>query len=643
MTERTDATAAPAPIELAPEPPPKGVRVWMKDNLFSTPASTVLTIVGATIALLFLRGTLGFIIATGRRWDAVTINMRLLFVQAYPTDSFNRIWISIGIIIVLAALSLAVWRVGGMTTLAKLSKGIMGTGGFIAFMALLAMTIDVDETGLTIAVTPTKVVFLVIGLVIFGAGYAIKATAGDRLKDPFIPTLLVVGALVVIVVGLLWVIRLPVPLEGGGGPSEPLPVANTTRVPWTVLAVTGFVAYALGLWLRTLIPEKTGRNILTVAWIATFPVVTMIVLRDPFVDLYGFFAKFGTMISGWDPALYASDPVAGAPTTAEWVTGLLVLTAFVVIGGALIYAISLPRWGEAGRVVAGLLLVAAVLSWVVPMLIAYRILLLLLALFALGAPTFAGEASKRRTYMIAWFIVAPLTIYVLALAEAASQIETPGGSFMGGMMLTFILAIAGIALSFPLGVLLALGRTSSMPIFRLMSVVYIEVVRGVPLITWLIVGAVMLPLFLPVGVELDGILRAILAIAIFSAAYLAENVRGGLQSIPKGQYEAAKALGMTTPQLTIFIVLPQALRAVIPALVGQVIAIFKDTSLVTIIGLFDFLHIARSVIPNQTSPFNNLGTIREALLFAALIYWIITFSISRASLRLEKKLGVGER
>jgi len=206
-----------------------------------------------------------------------------------------------------------------------------------------------------------------------------------------------------------------------------------------------------------------------------------------------------------------------------------------------------------------------------------------------------------------------------------------------------VLAIAGIALSFPFGVLLALGRTSTMPIFRMMSVVYIEVVRGVPLITWLLVGSVIFPLFLPEGLDIDAIVRAIIAIALFSAAYLAENVRGGLQSIPKGQYEAARALGMTTAQLTIFIVLPQALRAVIPALVGQVIAIFKDTSLVTIIGLFDFLHIARSVIPSQTQPFNFLGTLRETLVFAAIVYWIVTFSISRASLRLEKKLGVGER
>jgi general L-amino acid transport system permease protein len=126
----------------------------------------------------------------------------------------------------------------------------------------------------------------------------------------------------------------------------------------------------------------------------------------------------------------------------------------------------------------------------------------------------------------------------------------------------------------------------------------------------------------------------------FAAAYLAENVRGGLQSIPKGQVEAAQAVGMSTFLTTSLITLPQALRTVIPALVGSMIALFKDTSLVTIIGLADFLHVARSIIPSQPE---FLGVLREPLLFAALVYWIFTFTFSRASLRLEQRLGVGDR
>jgi general L-amino acid transport system permease protein len=182
-----------------------------------------------------------------------------------------------------------------------------------------------------------------------------------------------------------------------------------------------------------------------------------------------------------------------------------------------------------------------------------------------------------------------------------------------------------------------------MPIFRLISTVYIELVRGVPLITWLLISVVVFPIFFPLDTNFPNVIEVIAFITFFSAAYLAENVRGGLQAIPNGQTEAANALGMTTLQRTVFITLPQALRAVIPALVGQVIAIFKDTSLVAIVGLFDLLRIARNVIPNQSQPFNFLGSLKEDLVAAALLYWIFTFTFSRISQRIERKLGVGER
>ena len=179
-----------------------------------------------------------------------------------------------------------------------------------------------------------------------------------------------------------------------------------------------------------------------------------------------------------------------------------------------------------------------------------------------------------------------------------------------------------------------------MPIFRVVSTTYIELVRGIPFITVLIFFNLIFQLFLPPGVQFDPVTLAIVAGTLFSAAYLAENVRGGLQAIPNGQYEASRAMGLSTLQLTVFIVLPQALRAVIPALVGQTIAIFKDTSLVAIIGLFDFLYIANRVIPAQTI---FLGIKLENIVFISAVYWLFTFSFSRASLRIEKKVGLGER
>ncbi len=207
----------------------------------------------------------------------------------------------------------------------------------------------------------------------------------------------------------------------------------------------------------------------------------------------------------------------------------------------------------------------------------------------------------------------------------------------GGLSLTLVLAVVGIVASLPLGILLALGRRSDMPIVRTLSVIYIEVWRGVPLITVLFMASVMLPLFLPEGVNFDKLLRALIGIALFQAAYMAEVVRGGLQAIPKGQYEAADALGLGYWQKMILIILPQALKLMIPALVNTIIDLFKDTSLVLIIGLFDLL----SIVQAATNDPKWIGYATEGYVFVALTYWIFCFSMSRYSLYLEKRLHTG--
>ncbi|MGB1682466.1 MAG: amino acid ABC transporter permease, partial [Acidimicrobiales bacterium] len=186
---------------------------------------------------------------------------------------------------------------------------------------------------------------------------------------------------------------------------------------------------------------------------------------------------------------------------------------------------------------------------------------------------------------------------------------------------------------------LALARTSTMPIFRVLSTIYIEVVRGVPFITILFFFSTFLNLFLPAGMEIEKLAAAGLGFSLFSAAYLAENIRGGLQAVRRGQFEASDALGLTTVQRTGFIVLPQALRVSIPPLVGATISTFKETSLLTIIGIMDFLRVANSVIPGQTQ---FLGVKMEGLLFVCMIYWIGAYGMSKFSQRLEKHLGVGE-
>jgi general L-amino acid transport system permease protein len=209
----------------------------------------------------------------------------------------------------------------------------------------------------------------------------------------------------------------------------------------------------------------------------------------------------------------------------------------------------------------------------------------------------------------------------------------------GGLPLTLILATFGIALAFPLGVVLALGRRSKLPAIKSICVVYIELIRGVPLISLLFMSSVMLPLFLPEGLTIDKLLRALIAIVLFAAAYVAETVRGGLQAIPKGQYEGADSLGLTYWQQTRLIVLPQALKIVIPPLVGIFIAMFKDTSLVVIIGIFDLTLAAKAALAD--SVWQGFGV--EVYIFISLIYFVFCFSMSKYSQALELRLSVGHK
>ncbi|MGF1609119.1 MAG: amino acid ABC transporter permease [Kiloniellales bacterium] len=209
----------------------------------------------------------------------------------------------------------------------------------------------------------------------------------------------------------------------------------------------------------------------------------------------------------------------------------------------------------------------------------------------------------------------------------------------GGLMLTIVVGMTGIVASLPIGILLALGRRSQMPVVRMLCVAFIELIRGVPLITVLFMASVVLPLFLPEGVNFNKLLRVLIGVALFSSAYMAEVVRGGLQAIPKGQYEAAQALGLSYWKMMGLIVLPQALRIVIPGIVNTFIGLFKDTTLVLIVGLFDLLQSAKSAITDA----NWIGLSNEAYAFAGAVFFIFCFSMSRYSIWLEKQLHTGHK
>ena len=215
----------------------------------------------------------------------------------------------------------------------------------------------------------------------------------------------------------------------------------------------------------------------------------------------------------------------------------------------------------------------------------------------------------------------------------------------GGLMLNLLLAVAGIVVSFPIGVALALGRRSQLVILKTLCVLFIEIFRGVPLITLLFMSQVLVPLAFPENFPLNSLLRAAIIITLFSAAYTAENIRGGLQALHPGQAEAARALGLPGWQTTLLISLPQAIRNVIPAIVGQFIALFKDTSLVYIIGMLDIVELSRkfatTYVENGMLPY--LDDVHEVFIFLAVVFWIFCFGMSYVSGRIERHLGVGER
>jgi len=262
--------------------------------------------------------------------------------------------------------------------------------------------------------------------------------------------------------------------------------------------------------------------------------------------------------------------------------------------------------------------------------------------FGLAALGGAGRSPRRakvaqRVELVAWILSFPIGLVLLN--GVGGVLPVVEGRNTWGFMLNLLGAVVGIGLSLPLGVLLALGRRSKLPAVRWVCTAYIELIRGVPLISLLFMASIMLQLLLPASIRPDLVVRAMVTITAFSAAYMAENVRGGLQAIPTGQYEAAYAVGLNGFLTTILIILPQALRAVIPAIVGQFIALFKDTTLFGFIAILELLNISRSVLGNLEWR----GTIFELYVFIGVVFWALCYSMSYVSRKIEQSLGVGVR
>ncbi|WP_315920482.1 amino acid ABC transporter permease [Mesorhizobium sp. SP-1A] len=268
----------------------------------------------------------------------------------------------------------------------------------------------------------------------------------------------------------------------------------------------------------------------------------------------------------------------------------------------------------------------------------WRPILVAVLFVALLVPLLIPRVPRKGLNAVLFFLVFPVVAFILLVGGmfGLPHVET---ALWGGLLVTLSLSFVGIAVSLPLGILLALGRRSKMPIIKMLCVIFIETVRGIPLVTVLFMASVMLPLFLPAGVTFDKFLRALIGVSLFAAAYMAEVVRGGLQAIPKGQYEGAESLGLGYWQMMYFIILPQALKLVIPGIVNTFIGMFKDTSLVYIISMFDLLGVVRQNFSDAAwaSP----QTPASGLVFAALVFWLFCFGMSRYSMFMERRLDTG--
>ncbi len=268
----------------------------------------------------------------------------------------------------------------------------------------------------------------------------------------------------------------------------------------------------------------------------------------------------------------------------------------------------------------------------------WRIELAAVILIVAAVPLFLKNVQLKKLAAAFLLLVYPVIGFYL-FHGGIFGLPVVDTNLWGGLFLTMVVALTGIVASLPLGVILALGRRSTMPAVRSFCIIFIEFWRGVPLITVLFMSWVMFPLFLPEGVNFNQLLRALIGVALFSAAYMAEVVRGGLQAIPRGQYEAAQAMGLGYWRMMYLVVLPQALKMVIPGIVNSFIALFKDTTLVGIIGLFDFL----LTVQNGANDPNWLGYAIEGYVFAGAVYWAFCFGMSRYSMALERRLETGHK
>ena len=592
---------------------------WLRDNLFSSVGSAVISLITLYLLAGMYRGTVGFILSPMRKWTAVTYNMQLYMIFNYAEGDSWRAWASVGVALFLIGVTLGYWNSGEKSSFKSISTGLFKVFTTLTLLVLIApretevMNNDGSRSMVEVISSSQRISFLIPVAVLALVSFVLTRL---NIEMSFNRTKTIIFYLGFLVLSG-WIIKVPtVTFDASGNrilPDVYLPVATTTTIPWTILYGVLWVSLFVGLFL-----QKKGlkplKRIIPITWVILPLYLFSWLYKKPLIELN---------------KVFTND-----------VPGVLI---FWTIGFLIIRYITNEKFMQyRNYLTSGFLLVtASILFLRIPFL--FKVLTFSVVLLLLVAPAIANTAEGKRNLLLIWIVAIAVVAFLLRGSGSPTGIVTPTGSFLGGFSLTWVLAIFGTYVSFPFGVMLALGRTSNLPLVRVICTGIIEIVRSVPYITWLFFASVMLTVFMPEGVEFNLIVRVLIVTAFFSGAYFAENIRGGLQSIPKGQYEAANAIGMNPFQRISLIVLPQALRAIIPTLVSSIITAFKDSSLVAIIGLFDTLRIGSAVIPTQSSPVNFVGTQLDNLLFIALFYWVFCFIFSRRTMKIEKKLGLGER
>jgi len=559
---------------------------WVKSNLFNTWYNSIITVVFGTLGVLALFFLARFVLVTAA-WEPVRVNTRLFLTGRFPRDETTRLVVQ--------------------------AFGFSGAIGLLVGWRRHLARFEADLAGLEPPTTSIRE----IGGVYWAVSLMILVVMGIGV-DTFRPWLVLLGCVLAAAAGYAVALR---------------PTSGPARL---VTIAAAFVPFLLTGAVLSLIPDLANGSAYLIAAVATALLLVVRFVDAPAVTLSigalflvgAFQVLSGTGQLSWfyltialiPAAMYLADASESGGGSILDVVGALVFAGGVVFH--VLFVSDVPYLfvdGELNQDPRWLLLIGG----------------LGFAVFALiGAVS--GESRLGRRLGL-------LTVIGVATWQIGRLIDLEGINWeeWGGLQLNLVMTAASITLAFPIGLMLALGRRSTLPVVRLLCTSYIELIRGVPLISLLLMAQLFVGFFLSSGNNnLSLTTKALIVITMFSSAYIAEIVRGGLQAVPKGQTEAGQAMGLSPTKIMRLLVLPQALRAVVPSMVGQFISLFKDTSLLTIIGVLEFLGVRENV--HTQDAFRAVGRV-ETLIFAAFVFWAISFTMSRESQRLERRLDVGAR